>query len=302
MVILFGLVCSCDNESTVERNSNCFGACLSASANVDLEGQLAIAGELRNGFELARAGLGVYVNTARVLTGFVQAMVDLNPSMPSGLTYEGNGLYSAKPNADTRVELRFFQAFDTSFGAAGDLIGFNLFDVGNYFASFGVKTSATVDLSGIHTNVSLTFDSAGPGAQLLGLAATVKSPLAVDVNSYSAQLGKVIVAANVTVGHASETATMSFTTATPPLAVGAVGNGSIALDVTNFTGAAFDFDQTLTLTSVDLDVRDAGGAYDGTLLFSSASADFDFKILLSYRASASADIVFGCPDATLQPP
>jgi hypothetical protein len=302
MVMLLGLVCSCDNESTVEQRSNCFGACLSASATVDLDGQLAISADLRDSFELARVGLGTYVSAARSLTGFVQAMVDLNPSMPSGLTFQGSGLYTAKPNADTRVELRFYQASDTSFGVAGDLIDFNLFDAANYFASLGVKTSATIDLSGVHTSLSLTFDSAGKGAELLGLPAAVKSPIAVDVNGYSAQLSKVIVHANVVVGHASEAADIAFTVGVPAVAVAAVGTSPIALDVANFIGQGFEFGQVLALTSVDLDVRDAGGAYDGALLFSSTSASFDFKILLSYYASSSADIVFGCPDANLTVP
>jgi hypothetical protein len=301
-VLLLGFVFGCDNEATVETSSNCLEACVGVSADVDINAQMAIATELRDSLEHARAGLAVYASTAQALTGFVQAMVDLKPSMPSGLSYEGNGLYSAKPNADTRVELSFYLASNTSFGAAGDRISFNLFNVGNYFASFGVKATTSIGLSGVSSSVSFTFDSAGPGAELLGIASTATSPIAVDVSGFTKQLSKVIIHANVIVSHASDTANIDFTLAPDARAVGAVGSAAIPLTFGNFTGQGLDFDQTLTLNSATLALRNAGSAFDGTLRFSATSPDFGFDMLFSYSASAKADIVFGCTGATLVVP
>lgn len=301
-VLWLVLACGCENEATVELSSNCFGICLDASAEFDLDAHLAISADLARGLDSARAGLSAYAGTAKALSSFVQAMVDLNPSLPAGLSYEGGGLYTATPNGSTRVEMRFYLASDTSFGTAGDLIAFNLFDVSSYFASFGVKTSTSISLSGISTSTGFTFDGVGPGAELLGIAPTATSPVSVDVGAFSNQLSQVIVAANVIETYESERSRISFALAPARITVGAVGSVPIALTLSEFVGNAPDMEQRLSLGEVDLSAEDAGATFDGTVQFTSASPDFDFDMLFSYDASAKADIVFGCPGSTLQVP
>src|SRR5512145_1499003 len=217
--LLFGAM-ACSYESRVQEQSNCFGACLDASADVDLEGELAVSGALRGSLESARAGLVVHASVAKALSGFVQAMVDRHAGLPAGVSYAGNGLYVSHPNADTRVELRFYLPNDTSFGVAGALIDFNLFNEASYFASFGVETSVSVGLSGVSTELRFTFDAAGRGAELLGIAPTAKSPISVDVAAFSKQLSKVIIHADVVVAHESEQEVIGFTLVPAARAVG----------------------------------------------------------------------------------
>lgn len=300
-VLLLGLACACDNEATVVQSSNCLEACLGASADFDfdLEGQLAVTGELRLSLEQARIGLAAYASVAQSLTGFVQSMVDLDPSMPDGLTYEGGGRYSVQPDAGTRVELSFYLPSNTSYGAAGDLIGFNLFNVSNYFASFGVKTSASVGLSGVSTSVSFTFDGTGPGAELLGIAAGAGSPIAVDVSGFSKRLSKVIVQANVSVQRASDNASIAFSISPTSRAIGTVVNATIPVSIRDFHGTGKSLDQVLTLSDSGLALRQSGSVFDGTLKFASVSSDIGFDMLFRYSASASADIVLGCTGAQL---
>lgn len=295
------VITACDNEATVVRSENCFDACLSLSADVDaeLDGQLALVSDIRASLATARAGLGAYVSTVKSLTGFVQAMADLRPAMPSGLTYEGFGRYSISPDDATRVELQFYLPKNTSFGAAGDLIDFNLFNVNSYFVGFGVKSSASISLSGIDTDVAFTFDSSGPGAELLGLPAGVSGPVGVDVARFSAELANVIVHASVNVSPNSTGSSVALNVVPRPLRAGAIPNVSVPLTVTEFVASGASSGQNVRLESSSLSLTKGGGGFDGTLRFASVSADFDFDMLFRYEASVTADVVLGCPGAEL---
>jgi hypothetical protein len=299
LVFLLGLACGCDNEVTVVKSQSCLDGCLSAAADFDLDAHLDIVADLRASFEAARAGLSAYASVAHSLTGFVQAMVDFDPSMPAGLTYEGAGLYSMSPSADTRVELSFYLPLDTSYGSANQLIDFNLFDVDNYFVSFGVETSASIGPSGLSTNIAFTFDGAGPGAELLGVAAGTKSPISVDVSAFSAALAKVVVHANVIVEHASASSSTAFTLTPVARRVGLVADGAIPVAIRNFAGSVSRTGQELKLGDAELQMLRSGAAYDGNISLLSVSPDFSFDMLFSYQASASADVVLGCPGSTL---
>lgn len=299
---MLGVAIGCDNEAIIETRPNCFELCLDVSADVAVDAHLAISTDVAASVELARTGLVAFASASRALTGFVQSMVDLNPSMPNGLSFVGDGLYVATPNTATRVELRFYLPSDTSYGKKGDLIDFNLFDVSNYFASFGVKASTTLSLSGLSTSTSFTFDGVGPGAELLGISHAATSPVTVDVGAFSKQLSKVVVQANVTVAAVSKTSEIRFSIAPGSLSLSAVGDGAIPLTISGFSGKGLELAQVLSLDAADLSMRDAGANYDGTLQFSVVSADFSFGLLLGFDASAKADIVVGCPGAVLSVP
>ncbi|HEY5960465.1 MAG TPA: hypothetical protein VIV60_28120 [Polyangiaceae bacterium] len=301
LLVLFG-VAACDNESTLEIRSNCFDACLDASADLDLEGQLAIASSLRDAFAEARAGLSVTADVSNALGSFVHALVKLSAGMPNGLTYEGQGLYSARPNPSTRLELRFYLPSNTSFGSAGDLIDFNLFNAANYFASLGVESKASISLSGVSTSLRFTFDGLGKGAELLGIAPGAQSPIGVDESAFSQQLSKVIVHARVMYSRESELANIGFELAPASRSASGYGNRANALSISNFVGQGLTFDQTLTLEAASLSVLNQGAAFDGTLRIASGSPSFGFHMLFNYAASATADVVFGCQDVALSLP
>jgi hypothetical protein len=301
LLVLLG-VGACDNESEVELRSNCFDACLDVSADLDLEGHLAIASSLRDAFAEARAGLSVAVDVNHALGNFVHAMVKLDAGMPNGLTYEGQGVYSARPNPNTRLELRYYLPSNTSFGSAGDLVDFNLFNASNYFASLGVESKASISLSGVSTSLRFTFDGLGKGAELLGIAAGAQSPIGIDESGFAKQLSKVIVHASVMYSRESELANIGFALAPASRSVSAFGNTATALSLSNFAGQGLTFDQTLTLEDASLSMLNQGFAFDGMLRIASASPSFGFHMLFNYDASASADVVFGCQNVALKLP
>ena len=292
--LLAGLLCACKHESTVTVSSNCFDFCLDASANVDLEGHLVIADELRDSFESARVGLSAYAGAANSLTRFVQSVIDLNPGLPAGLSYAGAGTYRLQSSADTNVELQFFLPSNTSYGATGDLIQFDLFDVANYFTSLAVKTTTTVSLSGISSSLSFTFDRVGPGAELLGIASTAASPIPIDVNAFTSQLSKVIVRARVSAAHRSNTANIAFALEPAPIAASAVGSATIPLTISRFAASGLTVDQSVSLDSFAMSLLNPGATYDGTIRARAMSPDFSFQMLISYDSHIQGDITLGC--------
>jgi len=298
-VFLVGLVCGCKPESNSTLRSSCFDACVDASAKVDIDAQLAIAVDIRDSLEIARAGLLSIKTISSAVTQFVQSMADLKPGMPSGLAYSGAGTYSLQANADTSVEFQFYLPSNTSYGSVGDLIEFNLFDASNYFSSLGVKATTTVSLSGISTSLNFTFDKLGPGAELLGIAASASSPIPININAFSSQLGKVAVAAKVTVSHRSSSGTVTLSLAPEQLAVGAVGNASPQLNVTNFSAQNGVFEQSVTLDSAALEFINSSGKLEGVIHATSASSDFGFVMKLTYDIQAQGDIELGCLGVSL---
>jgi hypothetical protein len=265
-----------------------------ASANVDIDGQLAIATDIRDSLESARAGLSSTKSVSNAVTQFVQSMVDLKSGLPSGLGYAGAGVYHSQVNADTSVDLQFYLPSNTSYGKIGDLIQFNLFDASNYFASLGVKATTTVSLSGISTSVNFTFDKLGPGAELLGIASSASSPIPIDVNSFSSQLAKVTVRANVTISHYWNSGSVTYALAPEELVVGAVGNASPQLSFTNFAAENGVFEQSVTLDSAALTFSHSSGKFEGVIRATSTSRDFGFAMSLSYSIQAQGDIELAC--------
>jgi|GEM_PF-2592909 len=304
-MLVIGLltVGGCKTESTVSLSSqNCFEACLDASVGVNLQAHLALATHLRDSLELARGGLTVYANTAHALTGFVQSIVELAPGMPGGLVYAGDGSFTAQPNPSTRVELRFYLASDTSFGAAGDLIPFNLFDVANYFRGLGVGVKTSIGLGGISTTTQFAFDELGPGAELLGIDANATSPIDVNLGAFSSQLTRVVIGARIVENATADSATIDYTLTPAPLAASAVGGQPIALGFSDFRVRNDAMEQALSLESAPLSMLGAGPIYDGSVQALSSSPDFAFRLLIDYDLSAAADITLGCVDASLRIP
>jgi len=226
-------------------------------------------------------------------------MVDLKSGMPSGLGYAEGGVYNLQANADTSVELQFYLPSNTSYGNVGDLIQFNLFDASNYFSSLGVKATTTVSLSGISTSVNFTFDKLGPGAELLGIASSASSPIPIDVNALSSQLGKVAVRAKVTVSHHSNSGSVTYALTPEELSVGAVGNASPQLSFTNFEGQSEMFEQSVSLDSAALTFSNSSEKFEGVIHATSTSRDFGFVMKLNYDMQAQGDIELGCLGVSL---
>ncbi len=298
-VVFALLLGSCKPESNVTLRSSCFDVCVDASAHVDIDGQLAIAANIRDNFGDARAALASVTSVASALTRFVQSMVDLKPSMPAGLGYAGAGVYKMQVNADMSVEVEFYLPSNTSYGSAGDVIAFNLFDAANYFTSLGVKATTTVSLSGISTSLSFTFDKLGPGAELLGIGSTAASPFPIDVNAFSNQLSKVAVRAKVNIVGRSNAGNVTFSLSSDPLAAGVLGSTTAPLALGNFSAENAAFEQLVTLAGASLNFNNSSGNFEGVVRAHSISPDFGFEIAIKFDGGASGDINVGCLGAVL---
>ena len=276
--------------------------CLGATTEADLALQLEAAQSVSSALNSARGALQTYVNGAASLSGIVDGLTKGSVSTPSGYSYKGNGDYEVNGADGTIAKVAFYLPTDTSYGKVGDKINFDLFDASNYFTGLKVTSSVSVSLSGISTNLEFGFSSSGPGAQLLGVAASQSGPVTVDLSKMTAALTKVTSNATTFLNSrsADTIASLEMTSATVPSST--VSSASIALAVSAFQGNRLDNGQTLKLKAANLVLTNAGRRYTGDFTFSSVSAGFSFDTRLHFDASAQAAMVFGCPGDPLNLP
>jgi hypothetical protein len=289
-------------HSTVVFRTSCLDACRGALADADLSLHVSAWSELQATFSDVVAADKAFAGAASALSGFVQALESGGAGLPADFSYQGNGVISANPTNDVRVDVRFYLATATSFGKAGDPITFDVFDPANYFQGLTASTSVTVDLSGLHTTLQFKFTKAGPGAELLGLGASPASPLSIDIGQLSSKLGAVGTAATSTVDRKDGPTAIHFQILTAPRQSSAVSGGAFPLQLQGFTGTRSDLGQVFSISTTGFSSVQGGGALDGTALVRSVSPSFSFQMLFSFPSSALADIVFGCPNVTLTPP
>jgi hypothetical protein len=302
LALCFVVAGGCSYHSTVEFRTSCLDACRGALADADLSLHVGAWSEFQASFSDVIAADKSFADAGSTLSGFVQSLVSGNAGLPGGFKYQGNGVVSANPTSDATVDVRFYLASATSYGKAGDPITFNVFDPANYFQGLSASASVSVDLSGVHTSVQLQFTKAGPGAELLGLGSSSGSPLTIDVGQLTSRLGTVGMAATSTVDRANGATVIRLQAVTAPQPANTLSGSTVPLQIQGFSGTRSDLGQVFSLGTNALSSVKGGVALDGTALVRSASPSFSFQMLFSFPSSALADVVFGCPSATLTPP
>jgi hypothetical protein len=292
----------CSFRAVTQTSTSCLDACRGALSDAQLSAQVAIWSDLQASFSGAVEGDKALASAASTLTGFIQAMVSGNAGAPGGFSYQGNGVLSASPTTDARVDVRFYLATATSYGKVGDPITFDVFDPASYFQGLSVSTGISASLSGIQTYTHFDFTKAGPGAELLGLGASPSSPLSIDVGQLSSKLGALDVAATTAISHADGPTVITLQVTTAPRSASSVSGTMIPLMLQGFTGSRSDTAQALSLDTALLASVSGGAALDGTSLLRSTSPGFSFQMLFHFPASALADVAFGCPGVTLAAP
>lgn len=288
----------CDTRQTVEVHASCLDACRGALTDAEVQGHLGMSAEMEAAMSAFAAGSSAYGLAASSLTGFVAAFAEGRAGLPSGFSHAGNGVLVATPSSDVRVELRFYLAAGTSFGKAGDVIGFDVLDPSSYFQGAKITATGSIGPSGVSAGLALAFDKAGPGAELLGLGAAPTSPVMIDVSGWQAKLSAIVVGATIVVDRQADATVIHFQATPPKMPAGSLGSASFPVTFDGFAGTHADLGQTLSVDTASL--TSSGGLLDGTFLVRSASAKFSFEMLFSYPKSALPDIAFGCPGVMLK--
>ena len=296
-------VIGCDTTTTIEtRDSSCFALCLDAGAEVNAELELGAATHVTSALERIRGVMNLYVDGAASLGGLVDDLTTGDLSMPEGFSYEGDGVYTVDSGSGAIAKVLFYLPSKTSYGNAGEPIPFNLFDASNYFTGLKVSSGVEVGLSGVKTTFEFGFADSGPGAELLGLGASPKSPIDVNVGAMTAALVKTTSRADGSIQPEQGDVVQSFQVQSPPIDSKAVALEALALEVTQFSGENAEYEQELSFESSSLKLVDAGNEYSGDFTFSSMSPSFSFDALLRFDATATANVAFGCPGSTLSFP
>jgi hypothetical protein len=211
---------------------------------------------------------------------------------PQGFRWDGDGTYHVDSDGFSRVSMDVQVSLDAeySFGNAGEVIAYDLFDADSYL----VGASVAIDYQ---KGPIISFDSPGPLVELLGLGSEPQSPIVLSpdtLNTIGAQLRKLRIssAADLYDDHNSSEIAYQFSTDPQPAAELA-GNSPFAFKLIGASGSNVSMSQTMTL---DVWAVNYSGAaeLDGTVDFRVEGGPFDFKGQLSYEQSGYADITLSC--------
>jgi hypothetical protein len=293
---------ACEAKSSVTISTSCLDACRGTLKDAELSAQLDASADLQAGFSALVAGGSAYASVASSLSGFVRALVENHAGRPGGISFVPGGGYAAAPSADVHVDVKPFLATATSFGKPGDALAFDILDPASYFEGFTVKVTGSIGTGGISTGYEIDFTKAGPGVELLGIGASPKSPISVDIDAWQAKLSATELASTIVVDRTAGASTVHMQVRPPRAAAGSVGGSYFPLTLENWSGSRTAFGQTVNLAQSQVSFTNGVRQLDGTILTSSVSPTFSFQMLFSFPNSVLPDIVFGCPGVSLAPP
>jgi hypothetical protein len=295
------LTIACDNESEIELGQSCFSACLDADANVDLDLELQAANDVQLALDAQRRTLAAYVDGAAAFVNIAKRLADGRAiTLPNHFNYTGNGSYTVDTGDGAVATVKFYWPVDSSKAKAGDVILWNVFDTSSYFTGLSVKSSVSVGLDGVASSLEFGFDEAGPGAELLGFDSALSGSVEVNVDDMTDSLKPTLSSAQVTLDGDRFDKDFALKVTTESTALSASADpSSVRLSVDTLSWRNNRTGQSLSLLDSDLQLV-KGDLYDGELSFNSFDSEFSFDAQLSYAASASADVLFGCAGAKLR--
>ncbi|MEZ4225735.1 MAG: hypothetical protein R3B13_32585 [Polyangiaceae bacterium] len=210
-----------------------------------------------------------------------------------GFTYEGSGKYSA----GTRMQLQLRLNADTSFGAKGDVIDFDVFNLANYFGQVSLKASASVDTSGnTHSSVSVEYADAGPGAELLGLHEASGS-LSLSLDEILASLGQnVTIEQRIFMLDDRETSLVKYELYSPELPLkDYFEKGPMDMQLVSVSGSS-PRGQSLQVQNWGMEYRSTSqaGTLDGSIDLLVAGGAFDYGVRYQYPHRKTPDVTLSC--------
>lgn len=261
------------------------------AATVDLELDLA------RGF---RDSISELVTCGQLAQGFVGNLIIVLVSVaagadahPTSFTYEGDGVYSV---GVMRMSVRL--AADTSWGAAGDVIAYDLFDPNNWFTELSASASGSIDLTG-HTTTSLSIDFGGtaPLAELLGVAQGGAGSLEIDTDQIAARLGSLSLDTVILTDEEQRGAHFTWQIESPAGHVSDLLSNTAALptQLEEVSGTHPTTGQSMVLGEWAIRYTTGHtGTTDGTVRFDVVGGTFDYTAELSYPHRREPDVALSC--------
>lgn len=214
---------------------------------------------------------------------------------PSGFEYEGEGRYRS---GDTMV-VALHLPTATSFGPAGSVIPFDLFDPASYFVSATIEASASVDLTGeTTTTLSIHFEEVGPAIELLGLGPNPASPITIDTEGLVASLGSIEMRSHIVVDDEQPDGThVRYELASEGVRLGALleGGGALPMELVNVDAVRPATGETLTVLDWGMQyTAGSTGTLDGTIRFAVDGGAFPYEATFVYPHRRTPDVSLRC--------
>jgi len=269
---------------------------IEACATGDVEAELQIARDFEDScHEMVVCGGLSAAFTITLVEVLVNAASGSSTS-PSGFVYVGKGRYAA----GTQMEITLKLAKDTSFGKAGDVIDFDLFDVTSYFTSAKLQASASVSTSGeAKTSLSIEFEGTGKGFELLGLEAGADGSIQTDLATISKNLGaSILVETKILMNDVRESSTISYQLDSPAtLLAHFLESGPMDMQLVKVSGSGKA--QTLVMKNWAMQYKasSSSGTLDGSIDFEIQGGAFDYVAKFSYPHRKEPDVALSCAGA-----
>ncbi|GMV13536.1 MAG: hypothetical protein HS104_27590 [Polyangiaceae bacterium] len=217
-----------------------------------------------------------------------------NSTSPSGFVYTGQGRYLA----GTQMQLTLRLAKDTSFGKAGDVIDFDLFNLANYFTHATIEASASVSTSGkAKTSLSIEFEGTGNAFELLGLEAGADGKIQTDLQTIAKNLGaSILIESKIWMNDERESSTISYELDSPAtLLAQFLESGPMDMQLVKVTGSA-STGQSIVMKNWAMQYKasSSSGTLDGSIDFEVRGGAFDYVAKFTYPHRKEPDVALGC--------
>lgn len=268
---------------------------LESCTNAQVEAELALTRDFKDScHEMVICG-GLSMAFASTLIEVLFNSAAGNSTQPDGFRYVGEGRYAA----GTRMELTLTLGTATSFGQAGDIIDFDVFELSNYFEAVSLKAKASVNTSGESTSsVSAEYSGARSGAELLGVAAGGSGNLTLDLDAVLDSLGKnVYVETRILMQDQRESSSVSYELYAPRTQLKDFIGASGALDMQLIdVSAGSTTGQTMTVTNwaMEYSSTSSSGTLDGSIDFEVRGGSFDYAARFEYPHRKEPDVSLSC--------
>ena len=209
---------------------------------------------------------------------------------PGVFEHIGDGRYRIGDVMTVRLHL----PHATAYGAAGDAIGFDVFDIESYFVGARVAINAS---SAGNADISVEFSAEGPGAALLGNFVD-GNRMSLDFRALVATLGAVEMSQEISVDDTRGTVRVVYDVLgerAPIRQVVFADGGGAPLSILGARAENSELGQVLTITDWNMAFSGGGAAtIDGSVSFEVRGGDFDYAGTFTYPHRSTPDITLAC--------